>query len=107
MLAKFEEKIYLDRITRKYHISVEGVETFKALLLTQAEWVSISPDEFAAVSGDPEDDYVLATALKAGVSFLVTRDDKHLLPLKEYQGIVMINPGAFRDILSQVSSQSN
>jgi putative PIN family toxin of toxin-antitoxin system len=46
------------------------------------------------VSRDPADDYVIATALAAGVAYLVTRD-KDLLTLKTYQTVQMIRPEEF------------
>jgi putative PIN family toxin of toxin-antitoxin system len=52
------------------------------------------------VSRDPEDDYVLATALAADASYLVTRD-KDLLTLKTYQTVEMIHPEEFIALLRQ------
>jgi putative PIN family toxin of toxin-antitoxin system len=46
------------------------------------------------VSRDPNDDHVIACALGAGVSYLVTRD-KDLLDLKTYQDVQMIRPEEF------------
>jgi predicted nucleic acid-binding protein len=46
------------------------------------------------VSRDPADDYVIATAVAAGVSYVVTRD-KDLLTLKTYQAVQMIRPEEF------------
>ncbi len=46
------------------------------------------------VSRDPNDDHVIACALAAGVSYLVTRD-KDLLTLKTYQSVEMIRPEEF------------
>ncbi len=60
-----------------------------------------------AVSGvvrDPNDDYVIATALAAGASHVVTRD-KDLLTLTTYQDVQMIRPEEFMGILRQQARQ--
>lgn len=50
------------------------------------------------VPGDPKDNPILATALKAGVDYLVTGDG-HLLSLGSYHGTEIITPRDFYGIL--------
>jgi len=47
-----------------------------------------------AVSGDPDDDVVLACAVEAGVELLVSGDKKHLLPLGQHLGVRITTPQA-------------
>jgi putative PIN family toxin of toxin-antitoxin system len=77
------------------------VEEFCSLLHAFARIASDLPA--LQVSRDPEDDYVISTALAAGVSYLVTRD-KDLLTLKTYQDVQMIRPEAFIALLRQEAS---
>jgi hypothetical protein len=39
------------------------------------------PDDVKPVSGDPDDDRVLAATIAAGAELLISGDTKHLLPL--------------------------
>lgn len=48
----------------------------------------------AAVSGDPDDDIVLACAVEAGVELLVSGDRRHLLPLGQHLGVRVTTPQA-------------
>lgn len=43
------------------------------------------------VINDPDDDQVIATALAASADLIVTGDRKHLLPLRSWQGIQIVN----------------
>ena len=51
---------------------------------------SVVPAAISAVSADPDDDHVLACALAAGAD-LVVSGDSHLLNLKAYQGIPIVD----------------
>lgn len=48
------------------------------------------------------DNLVLEVALMGGADVLVTGDKKHLLPLKEFQGIVIEPPSAFLSRLDAI-----
>jgi putative PIN family toxin of toxin-antitoxin system len=85
-----------EHLRLKFTYSNRDVEEFCSLLSAFARIVSDLPP--LQVSRDPEDDYVIATALAAGVSYLVTRD-KDLLTLKTYQDIGMIRPEEFIALL--------
>ncbi len=39
------------------------------------------------VPGDPKDNHVVSAAVFAGADYLVTGDKKHILPLKDHEGI--------------------
>ncbi|MFZ2050706.1 MAG: putative toxin-antitoxin system toxin component, PIN family [Solirubrobacteraceae bacterium] len=47
-----------------------------------------------AITGDPDDDVVLACALAADVQVLVSGDRRHLLPVGQHQGVRIITPQA-------------
>lgn len=54
--------------------------------------------ELPAVSADPDDDKYLAAAVEGRATLVVT-GDPDLLALKEYQGIRIVTPRAFLDLL--------
>ena len=58
-------------------------------LLTFSRIVSI-PGQLRAVAADPQDDKVLECAVVAGATHIVTGDRRHLLPMKNYQGIQIV-----------------
>ena len=47
-----------------------------------------------AVPADPKDDIIIAAALESKASYIVS-EDKHLLDLKEYQGVKIMNREEF------------
>jgi len=49
---------------------------------------------------DPNDDMVIATAARAQVAYIVTRD-KDLLSLQQYENITIISPEAFIAIMRE------
>jgi len=54
--------------------------------------------QVSGVSTDPDDDKSLAAAVAGRASFVVT-GDPHLLTVGEYEGIRVVNPRAFLDLL--------
>ena len=56
------------------------------------------------VASHPEDDLVLATALSANADYLVT-GDRQLQKLGMYEGVVILSPRAFLDVLIEHSSE--
>ena len=65
--------------------------------------ISLTKDSFESVVtarrvskilNDSDDNHILATASKADASFIVS-GDRHLLDLKEWEGIRMISPAEF------------
>jgi uncharacterized protein len=53
-----------------------------------------------AVTGDPDDDLILACAIKAGGA-VVSGDRRHLLPVGEHRGVSVITPQALLAELRQ------
>jgi len=99
MLGELGDKLRLSKIARTYGVSEETATLTIALLRSQATLVAVPPAERVFVTGDPEDDLVLATGRLARADYLVT-GDKGLLALGHYAGMVIVNPRAFFDLLS-------
>ena len=64
-----------------------------------AELVSAAPLA-QPICRDPDDDWVLATAV-AGESDVIVTGDKDLLVLKRFQGIPIVGPRGFLELLQQ------
>ena len=80
----------------------QDVEEYGALLRAFARPVTHLPA--IQVCRDPNDDYVIATALAASASHIVTRD-KDLLDLKSHQDVQMIRPEEFIHLVRKQSPQ--
>ncbi len=68
-----------------------------SVILTYAELVELSFDD-RVVMEDPDDDVIVNCALSSRADFIVTGDN-HLLKLKEYKGIKIINSSDFLKLL--------
>lgn len=75
------------------------VEEFLTDLTTElAPTPNASPE---AVTGDPDDDLILACAIEAAVDVLVSGDRKHLMPIGEHRGVRVVTPQALLAELRQ------
>ncbi len=86
-----------ERIRRRYPYTNDDVEEFIAKLRGAASLVSDIP-LLEGISRDPNDDMVIACAVAAQATYLVTRD-KDLLTLTQYRKIRMTTPEQFIEIL--------
>jgi uncharacterized protein len=86
----------LERVlTAKLGYELERVRTTSSFLIRlAAECVDLPTQSPKAVTGDPDDDLILACAVAAGVGVLVSGDRRHLLPVGEYNGIRILTPQA-------------
>jgi putative PIN family toxin of toxin-antitoxin system len=86
------------RVVARYGYTAERVARYRARLAELAEMVWDLP-ALQAVPLDPKDDMVVATAVKAQADYLVTGDRRHLIVLGEYEGIRIVTPRQFLDLL--------
>ena len=67
---------------------------------TKAKTTLVHPQTKVSVIKEKDDDNrILECALEARVSYLVSGDKKHLLALREYQGIRILSPAEFLRLL--------
>ena len=97
-----EIRITLEELhgTGKYFVPQARIDELLELLRTSAEPVSHPPDMTGAIPADPDDEKILAIAVGGEASIIIS-GDKHLLNLKEYQGITIFTPRQFLDQLEQ------
>lgn len=80
------------RLRKRYNYTNGDVERYITDLYTAARFVVELPA--IQVVRDPNDDFVLATAVKAQAGYLVTYDND-LLVIQHYNGIEIVTPGDF------------
>jgi putative PIN family toxin of toxin-antitoxin system len=88
------------RLQRRYTYGMGDVDMFRRLL--RASFVVLADlPPLTGVVRDPNDDMILACAVAAGASHVVTRDDD-LLVLGVYEGITIVAPETFLGMLRSV-----
>jgi len=98
IITQLTIKLRSDRIGRRYGLTTAGIRDFTGPLRSDARLIVVSARDILAVTGDPEDDAVLATARLGKVDFLVT-GDRGLLARSPYEGIEIVNPRTFLERL--------
>jgi uncharacterized protein len=93
-------KLRADRIARRYGMTTAAVRDFTAPLRTDARLIDVPPDKILPVTGDLEDDAILATARLGQADYLVTGDEG-LLARSPYEGVEIVRPRAFLELLDQ------
>ena len=81
-------------LARKFGFSVASASAIRSELESLAEVVV--PEDVPRVCRDPDDDAVLAAALKGEAAFIIT-GDSDLLVLGDHEGIEIITPAGFAE----------
>jgi putative PIN family toxin of toxin-antitoxin system len=82
-------------LTRKLGFESERVRDITALLIDiSVARIDAPTQPVEAITGDPEDDVVLACGVNADVQIIVSGDRRHMLPVREHRGIRIISPQA-------------
>lgn len=94
----------LERVlTVKFGFEPVRVSEIKALLIdlagTAVARPAMAPE---AITGDPDDDVILACGVEAGVHVITSGDRRHLLPVREHRGIRIITSQA---LLAQLAGE--
>ena len=90
----------VEKLESRLHFPVDWIADVIADLLGFMQVMSI-PGALHGVSPDPDDDAVIECALVAGATYIITGDKRHLLPLDGDQGLAILTPRAFLDLLAQ------
>ena len=100
ILAETAETLLTKSRLRRYaEYADQDVHDYIRWLLTQAEMVPDAPAP-RVVPTDPKDDPIVAAAVAAKADYLITGDRRDLLPLGEHQGIRIVSPRAFLEMLA-------
>ena len=98
ILAETAATLLIKESVRRYATYTDAeVRSYLGWLLGHATLVSELP-ELAVVADDPDDDMVVATAIAGKADYLVS-GDRHLKALGSYQGITILSPRQFLELL--------
>ena len=97
------QRVLLDypRIRKRHRYTDESVLEYVGLLQVVAQMITELLD-IKGIVRDPNDDMVIACAMKAKAEYIVTRD-KDLLTLGFYKQIKIVSPEEFMKLLKQES----
>lgn len=83
-------------LSTKLGFPLERLREVQALLLEISTGRQETPEHRPELlTGDPDDDLILACAIEAKVDVLASGDRKHLLPVGSHGGIRILTPQAF------------
>ena len=90
LLAEYHETVEELRLDYPNRKCVEWVAA-----LTEAAELVFPVERASGATADPDDEMILECALAAEADFIVSGDKKHLLVLRQYQGIPIVSPAEF------------
>ena len=93
IISPFIVREFMEKLREKFQISDAEQETIKRKVARVAEIVQPKTVR-AVIADDPDDDHILACAVEGGADIIVS-GNKHLLRLKEYEGIPIVRPMDF------------
>jgi putative PIN family toxin of toxin-antitoxin system len=99
ILTETEHTLAYPRIRERYDYTEADVADFLNRLRVAATLVTELP-QVTVVARDPNDDMVIATAIRAQAAYVVTRDND-LLSLQQHEDITIISPEAFIAIMRE------
>lgn len=82
-------------LVSRFRLTRQGAKIRTNSLARIAEVVT--PLKIESIARDPDDDYIIATAVAGKAEFILTLD-KDLLVLKEHKGIRIMTPSDFYDL---------
>ena len=97
LIGELKRVLTYPRVRKYLKLSEEEIDTLLKRLSAAAVVVDPQPT-LKVVETDPTDNRVLECAIAGGASYIVT-GDTHLLELKEYRQIVILEPAAFLTVL--------
>jgi hypothetical protein len=100
-LVELDDVLHRPHIIKKYPISEKDIANHVTVLRDFAQ-VATGNLIVSAIHDDPKDNHVLAAAIETNCIYLVS-GDRHLLNLDEYQGIKILTPRAFLELLEAAS----
>jgi uncharacterized protein len=99
ILTETQHTLAYSRIRERYDYTDEDIADFLNRIRVAANLVTELP-QVTVVTRDPNDDMVIATAVRAQAAYIVTRD-KDLLSLQQYEDITVMSPEAFIAIVRE------
>ncbi len=83
---------------KKFKWDKEQVE--RVLNRIKGKALQVKPKaKISVIKGKEDDNRILECAVEAGAQYIISGDKRHLLPLKEYQGIKILSPSDFLGVM--------
>lgn len=97
ILAEIEEVLHRPHIYEKYHLTEARISQ---IIYTLRRYAIVVAGEVKVeiIKADPRDDHILACAIEGETDFIVS-GDPHLKNLRSHQGIQIVSPKEFLEIL--------
>lgn len=90
----------LDKVLRRDFDEPDEIVHRQISLIVDYATIITSNVKLAVVKKDPDDDKVIECAVSCNADYIVTAD-KHLLELKEYEGIRIVTARQFLELLNK------
>jgi putative PIN family toxin of toxin-antitoxin system len=103
LLEELADVLSRPRFREKYGVSAADIINILTLLVFEGE--EVSPATPIAACRDPKDNKVLEAAVAGRADLIVTGDDD-LFVLNPFEGIRILGPGAFLDLLAETSPKT-
>jgi predicted nucleic acid-binding protein len=87
-------------LVEKLNLAPDDADRAADLVAQLASTVAETPKVVPALSGDPDDDRIIAAALQAGADVLVSGDRRHVLPLRSVGAMRILRP---QDALAELT----
>lgn len=101
LIREVEHVLSYPRLVQRLNLTKKEQNTFLAALLARSE-VTPGKLQLSGITRDPQDDALIACAVE-GRADVVVSGDQDILVLGEYQGIQMVTPRRFIEMLGLVS----
>ena len=85
-------------IEKQERLRLNMQEIVERVIITSM--IVIPKRKITAVKDDPDDDKIIECAVEGKVDYIITQDN-HLLKLKDFEGIRIVTPKEFLDILKK------
>ena len=104
ILEEYKEIIFSEDIMERTEHFKEPRENIISKLLQKS--LIVTPKEtIKVIENDPDDNKFLEAAVAGNADYLITKDEKHILPLKEFRGIKIVTPEEFLTIMNERKDQ--
>jgi hypothetical protein len=88
------------RIKKKYNVTDERVNIFLGFVMEACKNVGYVSELFI-VPDDPDDSYIVSTALACSADYLVSGDKAHVLPIKQVKGVKIVTVREFFELIQK------
>ncbi len=99
ILVEVERVLHYDRIQKRYGLSNKDTNAFMQRLREVSQIIPVTTS-VEIIKDDPDDNKFLACALAADADYIIS-GDTHLTKLGDYQGVSILTPATFLEILAK------